>query len=119
MGLGSLGTDTRASIRVPAALSGVVGFKPTYGRIPTSGVVSLSWTMDHPAVMAASVPDAALLLAVLLDDGIALDAVTPELVPGTRIGVVRAAFDGALRPLFEARILAFDWASLFADLEAL
>jgi len=42
IGLASLGTDTRASIRVPAALSGVVGFKPTYGRIPTTGVVALS-----------------------------------------------------------------------------
>ena len=52
MGLGSLGTDTRASIRVPAALSGAVGFKPTYGRVPTDGVVSLSWTMDHVAPMA-------------------------------------------------------------------
>ena len=35
------GTDTRASIRVPAALSGTVGFKPTYGRVPTAGVVTL------------------------------------------------------------------------------
>ena len=52
MGLASLGTDTRASIRVPAALCGVVGLKPTYGTVPTRGVVPLSWTMDHVAVMA-------------------------------------------------------------------
>jgi aspartyl-tRNA(Asn)/glutamyl-tRNA(Gln) amidotransferase subunit A len=66
MGLGSLGTDTRASIRVPASLSGVVGLKPTLGRVPTDGVVSLSWTMDHVAPMALTVADAALLLDVLL-----------------------------------------------------
>ena len=65
MGLASLGTDTRASIRVPAALSGSSGFKPTYGRVPTDGVVSLSWTMDHVAPMAATVADAALVLEAL------------------------------------------------------
>ncbi len=65
MGLGSIGTDTRASIRVPAALSGTVGFKPTFGSVPTAGVVPLSWTMDHVAPMASTVADAALLLDVL------------------------------------------------------
>ena len=69
MGLGSLGTDTRASIRVPAALSGAVGFKATYGKVPTQGVVSLSWTMDHVAPMACTVSDAARLLEVLTADG--------------------------------------------------
>src|SRR5947208_7862884 len=58
MGLASLGTDTRASIRVPAALSGVVGFKATYGTVPTDGLVPLSWTMDHVAPMAVTVGDA-------------------------------------------------------------
>jgi aspartyl-tRNA(Asn)/glutamyl-tRNA(Gln) amidotransferase subunit A len=94
MGLASLGTDTRASIRVPTALTGLVGFKPTYGRIPTDGVVSLSWTMDHVAPMANSVRDAALMLDVLLADGREL-ASTPAAVAGLRVGVVRAAFDGA------------------------
>ncbi|HLI56337.1 MAG TPA: amidase, partial [Actinomycetota bacterium] len=45
IGNGSLGTDTRASLRVPASLCGVVGFKPTFGRVPTGGVVPLSWTV--------------------------------------------------------------------------
>jgi aspartyl-tRNA(Asn)/glutamyl-tRNA(Gln) amidotransferase subunit A len=65
MAPGALGTDTRASIRVPAALSGVVGFKPTFGLVPTHGVVTLSWSMDHCAPMASSVADAALLLDVV------------------------------------------------------
>jgi aspartyl-tRNA(Asn)/glutamyl-tRNA(Gln) amidotransferase subunit A len=102
MGLGSLGTDTRASIRVPAALSGIVGFKPTFGRVPTQGVVSLSWTMDHVAPMASSVSDAARLLAVLLGDVSVLptvdepdSALSGQLGRRLRIGVPTAAFAGA------------------------
>jgi aspartyl-tRNA(Asn)/glutamyl-tRNA(Gln) amidotransferase subunit A len=63
----SLATDTRASSRVPAALCGVVGFKPTFGVIPTAGIVSLAWTMDHVAVITTSVADAAALFDVLVD----------------------------------------------------
>lgn len=62
MGLGSLGTDTRASIRVPAALCGVVGYKPSYGLVPTQGVTTLSWSLDHVAPMARTVEDIAWLL---------------------------------------------------------
>jgi aspartyl-tRNA(Asn)/glutamyl-tRNA(Gln) amidotransferase subunit A len=65
MGLGSLGTDTRASIRVPAALCGVVGLKPTFGLVPTRGMVTLSWSMDHVAPIAKTAEDAGLLLEVL------------------------------------------------------
>jgi aspartyl-tRNA(Asn)/glutamyl-tRNA(Gln) amidotransferase subunit A len=93
MALASLGTDTRASIRVPAALSGVVGFKATLGSVPTDGVVTLSWTMDHVAPMAATVADAALVLDVLMDDGRGLASVTAD--PTLRIGVVGAASAGA------------------------
>jgi aspartyl-tRNA(Asn)/glutamyl-tRNA(Gln) amidotransferase subunit A len=92
IGLASLGTDTRASIRVPAALSGAVGLKPTYGRIPTRGVVSLSWTMDHVAPIAASVGDAALLLDVLLSEGSRLAGIAPA--TAARIGMPAAAFTG-------------------------
>ncbi len=93
MSLASLGTDTRASIRVPAALSGVVGFKPTYGRVPTAGVVSLSWTMDHVAPMATTVADAALVLDVLA--GTSTVAVAGAGVDGLRIGVATAGFSDA------------------------
>jgi aspartyl-tRNA(Asn)/glutamyl-tRNA(Gln) amidotransferase subunit A len=65
MGLASLGTDTRASIRVPAALCGVVGFKPTFGTVPDRGIVRVSWSMDHIAPIASSVADAALVVDVL------------------------------------------------------
>jgi aspartyl-tRNA(Asn)/glutamyl-tRNA(Gln) amidotransferase subunit A len=66
IGLGSLGTDTRASLRVPAAMCGVVGFKPTWGRVPTTGIVPLSWTLDHIGPIAATVADAGVMMDVLL-----------------------------------------------------
>lgn len=65
MSLGSLGTDTRASIRVPSSLCNIVGYKPTYGVVPTKGVITLSWSLDHTAHMARTVEDAALMLNVL------------------------------------------------------
>ena len=63
--LGSLGSDTGGSIRIPASLCGVVGFKPTYGRVSQRGMIPLSWSLDHAGPMARSVRDAALLLQVI------------------------------------------------------
>jgi len=66
MSLGALGTDTRASIRIPAALCGVVGMKPTFGLVSTWGVVTLSWSMDHVGPIAATVEDVTVLLTTLV-----------------------------------------------------
>jgi aspartyl-tRNA(Asn)/glutamyl-tRNA(Gln) amidotransferase subunit A len=95
MGLASLGTDTRASIRVPAALCGVVGLKPTYGTVPTRGVVPLSWTMDHVAVMAGSAEDAAIALDALRPDGTAIAPAAGARVSHLRVGLATAAWEGA------------------------
>ncbi len=65
MALGALGTDTGGSIRIPAALCGVVGFKPTYGRISLRGVFPLSWNLDHVGTLTSCVRDTALLLQVI------------------------------------------------------
>ena len=65
MGLGSVGTDTRGSIRIPSACCGTVGLKPTYGAIPTDGVFPLAATLDHVGPMARSVEDVALLFGVM------------------------------------------------------
>ena len=65
MCLGALGTDTGGSIRIPASLCGVVGLKPTYGRVSTRGVVPLSWNLDHIGPLARKVRDAAFLLQAL------------------------------------------------------
>ena len=65
MALGALGTDTGGSIRIPASLCGVVGFKPTFGRVSLRGVFPLSWNLDHVGPLAKSVRDAALLLQII------------------------------------------------------
>jgi aspartyl-tRNA(Asn)/glutamyl-tRNA(Gln) amidotransferase subunit A len=60
-----LGTQTVGSILRPAAYCGIVGLKPTYGRVSRHGIVPLSWTLDHPGPLVRTVEDAALLLEVL------------------------------------------------------
>jgi aspartyl-tRNA(Asn)/glutamyl-tRNA(Gln) amidotransferase subunit A len=62
IGFGSMGTDTGGSIRIPASLCGVVGLKPTFGRVSLSGVVPLSESLDHAGPIARSVKDVCILL---------------------------------------------------------
>jgi len=63
--LGALGSDTGGSIRLPAACCGVVGLKPTYGRVSRAGVMPLSWSNDHTGPLSRTVRDAALLLRII------------------------------------------------------
>ena len=65
MALGALGTDTGGSIRIPASLCGVVGLKPTFGRVSLRGVFPLSWNLDHVGPLGKSVKDAALILQII------------------------------------------------------
>ncbi len=90
----ALGTDTGGSIRMPAAFCGIVGLKPTYGRVPTDGVVPLSWSQDHVGPLSASVQDAAISLAILSDFEL------PDLQVDRRwkIGVCRELFFQHLDP---------------------
>ncbi|MGO4355197.1 amidase [Rhizobium sp. RAF36] len=62
---GGLGTDTGGSVRIPAALCGVVGFKPTFGRLSAEGVFPLAPSLDHVGVMGRSVDDVACLSSAL------------------------------------------------------
>lgn len=62
---GSIGTDTAGSVRIPATLSGCVGFKPSRGRVSLAGVLPLAPSLDHAGVLARSVPDALALLAAV------------------------------------------------------
>src|SRR5580692_1222258 len=65
MASASLGTDTGGSIRIPSALCGVVGLKPTFGRVSRHGVVPLAASFDHVGPLARSAADAALLFALI------------------------------------------------------
>lgn len=94
MALGSIGTDTRASIRVPAALCGLVGFKPSYGTVPVDEWLTLSWTLDHIAPMARSVRDVALLMDTLAGPAGAWSGALPGCLAGLRAGVAQAFLVG-------------------------
>jgi aspartyl-tRNA(Asn)/glutamyl-tRNA(Gln) amidotransferase subunit A len=85
MALGALGTDTGGSIRIPASLCGVIGFKPTYGRVSLRGVFPLSWNLDHVGPLARSVKDAALLLQVISSYD-ALDPASTKMLNGDYLG---------------------------------
>lgn len=100
----ALGTDTGGSVRVPAALNGLVGLKPTYGRVPVHGVFPYCWSLDHVGFVARSVADAALLLQVAAGHDPADHASAREAVPdysaslaesdlaGLRVGVPRSFY---------------------------
>ena len=79
---GTLGTDTGGSIRIPASLCGIVGLKPTYGRVSNRGVMPMAWTLDHVGPMCETVEDAALMLAAIAGydplDPTSVDAPMPD-----------------------------------------
>lgn len=91
MCLGSLGSDTGGSIRVPAALCGVVGLKPTLGRVSLRGVMPLSWNLDHAGPMARCVRDAAMILQVIAGfdpaDPVAVDVPVDDYMGSLEKGV--------------------------------
>lgn len=74
--LGSIGTDSAGSVRVPASFCGVAGFKPTAGRLDLDGITQLAPSLDHAGVLARTCEDAALLFAAL-DERAALNAAPP------------------------------------------
>ena len=86
MVLASIGTDTRGSIRIPAAFCGITGLKPTRGRISTRGVIPLSPLLDHVGPMTRTVADAALVFSVLDLKGDRLPTL-PQVDLSIRLGV--------------------------------
>jgi len=119
-----LGTDTAGSVRIPASMCGVVGFKPTKSRVPTDGVFPLSTTLDSVGPLAPTVACCAVTDAIFANE----DPVVPDEIPleGLRFGIpdtlviddlepaVQLAFDAALSKLSGAgaRIEIFEFAEL-------
>jgi aspartyl-tRNA(Asn)/glutamyl-tRNA(Gln) amidotransferase subunit A len=112
MAIAAIGSDTVGSIRVPAALCGVVGFKPTQRRVPREGSVPLSTTLDSIGPLANSVGQCAAVFEVIA--GEAAPSLEYEAIAGMRLAVplspfldgldqhVQSAFDRAIRRLAEA-----------------
>jgi aspartyl-tRNA(Asn)/glutamyl-tRNA(Gln) amidotransferase subunit A len=90
MGLASVGTDTGGSIRIPAAVCGIVGLKPSRGEVPLTGVIPLSMTFDHGGPLARSVQDAAWLWSILA--GCPIHTVHPVDLNGLRLGILGGYF---------------------------
>ena len=107
IGFGSVGTDTGGSIRIPAALCGIVGLKPTYGLVPTHGVTPLSWSLDHVGPMARSVDDVAVFLDAMLGPDGKTSAVRhrhPQPIQTARLGVLRHPFFEGLDQEVQAQV---------------
>jgi aspartyl-tRNA(Asn)/glutamyl-tRNA(Gln) amidotransferase subunit A len=111
------GTDTGGSIRQPAALTGITGLKPTYGRVSRYGMIAFASSLDQAGVLTQSAEDAALLLQAMagLDprDSTSVDAPVPDYpaaldapLKGLRIGLLREFFDKGLDPEAAQRIHA-------------
>ncbi|TMG01173.1 MAG: Asp-tRNA(Asn)/Glu-tRNA(Gln) amidotransferase subunit GatA [Chloroflexi bacterium] len=87
----ALGTDTGGSIRIPASLCGIVGLKPTYGRVSKRGVLPLSWSLDHVGPMTRTVEDAGIILQAIAGrddaDASTRDEPLPDYNQTVRVGV--------------------------------
>jgi aspartyl-tRNA(Asn)/glutamyl-tRNA(Gln) amidotransferase subunit A len=99
------GTDTGGSIRQPAALTGITGVKPTYGRVSRYGMIAFASSLDQAGVLARSAADAAAVLQVMAGfdpkDSTSVDVPVPDYpalldapLTGLRIGLLREFFDG-------------------------
>ena len=111
------GTDTGGSIRQPAALCGVTGIKPTYGRVSRYGMIAFASSLDQAGVIARSAEDAALLLGAMAGfdarDSTSVERAVPDYVAGLerplqglRVGLLKEFFDQGLDPAVAASVRA-------------
>ncbi|WP_018276966.1 Asp-tRNA(Asn)/Glu-tRNA(Gln) amidotransferase subunit GatA [Teredinibacter turnerae] len=115
MAPGATATDTGGSIRQPAALCGITGIKPTYGRVSRWGMIAFASSLDQAGVMARSAEDAAIMLNVMAGydnkDSTCIDEPVPDYtanlgdsLEGVTIGVPKEYFEEGLNPGTEARV---------------
>ncbi|MBN1566996.1 MAG: amidase [Acidobacteria bacterium] len=110
--MGSFGTDTGGSIRIPAAACGCVGLKPTYGRVPMTGVIPLAVSLDHAGPLSRCVMDAAFLFEATAEPniwGFNPKRAVAEIGKGIkdfRIGIPRQYFFDRLQPAVRRAVLA-------------
>ncbi len=113
--LGALGSDTGGSVRQPAALCGVVGLKPTYGRVSRYGLIAFASSLDQVGVLTKDVTDAATMLRVIAGhdpcDGTSMDMPVPDYgagtigeVDGLRVGVPRDYLEEGIQPEIGAAV---------------
>lgn len=113
----AIGSDTGGSIRQPAAYCGIVGLKPTFGRVSTRGVIPLSWSLDHLGPMTRTVQDAALMLQVIAgydaQDTVSMDVPVPDYAAtitapasSLRLGILRDYFYEGLHPEIQTALEA-------------
>jgi aspartyl-tRNA(Asn)/glutamyl-tRNA(Gln) amidotransferase subunit A len=116
----AIGTDTAGSVRIPAALCGVVGFKPSYGTLPTDRVFPLSQSLDHVGVLARTAQDAAYALTALAGTATLPHGATPRLGVVTNpeylnlTPEVRKAWTTALEGFDATEVQLPDWSHSFS-----
>jgi aspartyl-tRNA(Asn)/glutamyl-tRNA(Gln) amidotransferase subunit A len=115
MALAALGTDTGGSVRLPASYCGVVGIKPSYGRVSRYGLIAYGSSLDQVGVLAKDVADAALVLGVIAghdpSDSTSLDVPVPDYgaaltgdIRGLRVGLPKEYFIEGLQPEVKAAV---------------
>ena len=115
----TMGSDTGGSIRIPSALCGLVGLKPTYGRVSRYGLTPLAWSQDHAGPMARTVEDCALLMNVAAGydpkDPTSLNLPVPDFtkalaaeIKGLRVGVPKEYFELPL----DSRVKEIVWKAI-------
>ncbi|AKM19015.1 Glutamyl-tRNA(Gln) amidotransferase subunit A [Geobacillus sp. 12AMOR1] len=96
LAFGAVGTDTGGSIRLPSAICGIVGLKPTYDLVSTKGCTPLSWSLDHIGPMTRTVNDSRIMLRAMMDSGqlskVDLEVLDLETLKGIRIGYCKTYF---------------------------
>jgi aspartyl-tRNA(Asn)/glutamyl-tRNA(Gln) amidotransferase subunit A len=108
----SIGTDTGGSVRIPASLCGLVGFKPSRQRVPTDGAFPLSYTLDSIGPIAASVADCAKADAVMAGEDLSFAPLDRAALAGLRFGIAEGApldrLDDTVGAAFAAAIARLD-----------